>query len=290
MLPPIRYPLPSLIALLLAALIAWRGEAWTRPWRAEIADRVGRAVNGPPVPRSNRPQVVAGPILRRGLLLRDGVLLADRPRGPTTGTIDRRMFVDIYDEWPDAKAPTFLRVGNRQPLGWIAAADLLPWNTRLVVRPPAGRLALNGAELATGPAACPVLNWRGDAVEVATWAADHPWEAVGGQGWVRLGELPAEAWGVWTSQVELPNLLRLAIDGDPDVVRLVAVLGRVTSTEALAASDVAAARPALPAVVFDPATRRPGATDRLAEANAQPRADARWSGLSFRFLPLTDLP
>ena len=292
MLPPIRYPLPSLLALILALLIAWRGEAWTRSWRAEVASRVRRAVEGPPVPRSDRPMVVVGPIIRRGLLLRDGVPVADRPRGAATGTIDRRMFVDIYDEWPDAAQPSHFRVGFRQQLGWVAAADLLPWNTRLVVRPPAGRLRIDGTAVEVGSAACPVLNAnrRGDGVEVAVWAADHPWEVVGRRGWVRLADLPAEAWGVWISQVELPNLLRLALDGDPDVLRLVAVLGRVTATGTLAAGDVALARPALPAVAFAPESRRPGAVDRLAEANAQPRTDARWSGLAFRFLPLSDLP
>ena len=30
MLPPIRYPLPSLIALAFLSLAAWRGEVWTR--------------------------------------------------------------------------------------------------------------------------------------------------------------------------------------------------------------------------------------------------------------------
>ena len=290
MLPPIRYPLPSLIALILVALVAWRGEVWTRSWRAEIASTVDRVINGPPVPRSNGPRVVAGSIVRRGLLLRDGVSVADRPRGTATGSIERRMFVDIYDEWPDATKPTHYRVGNRQPLGWVDAAALLPWNTRLVVRPPSGRLTLDGREVETGSVACPVIGWRDDAVEVATWTKDQPWAQVDHRGWVRLADLPSDSWGVWISRVELPNLLRLALDGVPDVVRLIAVLGKVTAADPMGIADVAAARPALPPIVFDPATRSPGALDRLAEANSQPRTDARWSGLSFRFLPLSDLP
>ena len=290
MLPPIRYPLPSLIALILVALIAWRGEVWTRSWRAEIAARFDRALNGPPVPRSSGPQVVAGPVVRRGLLLRDGVAVADRPRGPATGTIERRMFVDLYDEWPNAATPTHYRVGNRQPLGWIDAAALLAWNTRLVVRPPSGRLSVDGKESEVGSVACPVLNWRADAVEVAIWSPDQPWAQVDQRGWIRLADLPPDAWGVWISRVELPNLLRLALDGEPDVVRLVAVLGKVTAADPLTTAELVAARPALPPIVFDPATRSPGAVNRLAEANAQPRTDARWSGLSFRFLPLSDLP
>ena len=292
MLPPIRYPLPSLIALTLVGLLTWRGEAWTRSWRAEIAARVRRAVDGPPVPRSNRPRVIAGPIIRRGLLLHDSTPVADRPRGPATGQIDRRMFVDVYDEWPDARAPSHLRVGNRQPLGWVAAPDLLPWSTRLVVRPLSGRLLVDGAPVEVGSVACPVLHWRADAVEVATWAPDQPWAVVGRRGWVPLVDLPVAAWGVWVSQVELPNLLRLGIDttGEPGVVRLRAVLGRIAASDSLTPADLALARPALPALVFDATTAAAGAVDRLAEANAQPRTDARWSGLAFRFLPLTDLP
>jgi len=292
MLPPIRYPLPSLVALILVAALAWRGEGWTRAWRAEVAAQARRALEGPPVPRSSRPQIVVGPIVRRGLLLRDSTPLADRPNGPTTGQIDRRMFVDIYDQWPDPRNPTHVRVGNRQPLGWISAPALLPWSTRLVVRPPSGRLIVDGGAVAVGSVACPVLNSRADAVQVATWTNDHPWEAVDRVGWVPLVDLPPEAWGVWISQVELPSLLRLAIgsQAEPGVVRLRAVLGRITGGEPFTPTDLSLARPALPSPVFAPATTRPGAVDRLAEANAQPRTDARWSGLSFRFLSLTDLP
>ena len=292
MLPPIRYPLPSLVALTLAALLAWRGEVWTRTWRAEVAARARRALDGPPVPRSSRPQVVAGPILHRALLLHESTPVADRPRGPATSTVERRMFVDVYDEWPDAGHPDFVRVGNRSPLGWMAAADLLPWNTRLVVRSESGRLTVEGTEVAVGPVACPVLNWRPDAIEVAIWAVDKPWEVVQRRGWVRLSDLSAGSWGVWISQVELPVLLRLAVDhtDDPGLVRLRAVLGRVAANDPWTAADLAAARPALPAVVFDAATTQSHAVDRLAEANAQPQTDARWSGLSFRFLPLIDLP
>ena len=56
MLPPIRYPLPTLVALTLVSLLIWRGEAWTRPLRSSIADRLAKAVEGPPIPHSDRPQ------------------------------------------------------------------------------------------------------------------------------------------------------------------------------------------------------------------------------------------
>src|SRR5262245_31594776 len=118
MLPPIRYPLPTLIALVVLALALWRGEAWTRPLRAALAARLARAVEGPPVPHSDRPQVVAGPIFRKGLLLHDDVAVASRPGGPPVelDTIRHRMFVDIYDAWPLTGAATDYRVGNRRPI------------------------------------------------------------------------------------------------------------------------------------------------------------------------------
>ena len=289
--PPIRYPLPTLMALVLAGLLVWRGEVWSRSWRAEVAARVARAVDGPPVPRSSHPQVIAGPILRRGLLLHDATPVGDQPRGPTSGTIDRRMFVNIYDLWPDADQPTHVRVGNRSPLGWIKSEDLLEWSTRLVVRPPSGRLLLDGkTEVTVGSTACPVLRWRSDAVEVAIWDSNKPWEVVAQRDWVRFADLPDDAWGVWISQVELPVLVRLAIEDNPDVVRLRAVLGLIAGGGSISPNDLATARAALPDRVFASRSNQPGSVDRLAEANAQVRTDARWSGLAFRFLPLADLP
>src|SRR2546423_963051 len=100
MLPPIRYPLPTLLLLLLVGLAAWGGEKATRPLRAALAGRFTRAVEGPPIPSSTRPQVVAGPIVRRALLLHDDVAVSGRPGGPPTETIRLRMFVDVYDVWP----------------------------------------------------------------------------------------------------------------------------------------------------------------------------------------------
>ncbi len=297
MLPPIRYPLPSLLALALLALTAWRGEAWTRSWRAEVSARLHRAVEGPPVPASTRPQVVAGPITRRALLLGDATEATARPGGPTVETIDRRMFVDVYDAWPTPGPATHLRVGNRQPVGWIAATAALPWSTRLVIRPPSGTLTLRpsaasptGEAVRVGPVPMPVLARDGPAVEVAVWDPAHPWSVVARTGWVRAGEIPPEAWGVWISQVELPTLLRLALDGDPATVRLRVILGRLADHRPWTAADVEAARPALSTMALAAGRGASETAGRLAEANAHPVTDAAWSGLSFRFLPLDDLP
>src|SRR5690242_6690914 len=115
MLPPIRYPLPTLVALMLLGLLVWRGEAWTRSLRAAFAARLSRAVEGPPLPHSDRPQIVAGPIVRRALLLHDDVPVSDRPGGPASQTIRHRMIVDIYDVWPLTGQATHYRVGTRRP-------------------------------------------------------------------------------------------------------------------------------------------------------------------------------
>ena len=296
MLPPIRYPLPSLLAILILGLLAWKGAEWSRDWRSELAARAHRALEGPPVPSSSRPKVVAGPITRRALLLLDETPTSSRPNGPTSETVDRRMFVDVYDLWPEPGPVTHVRVGNRKPIGWVPAADVLLWDTRLVLRAPKGRLMMAdkpggpGSPVEVGVGSVPVLAWTDRAVEVAVWDPARPWSKVARRGWARTGDLPPGAWGVWISQFELPPLLRLAIDGDPPVVRLRAVLGRLADARPLTRADVEAARPALPAVVFEGESKPERSAARLAEANARPSNEAGWSGLTFRFLPLVDLP
>jgi len=299
MLPPIRYPLPSLLALAALSLVVWRGEAWTRAWRSDVSNRVRRAVEGPPVPSSTRPMVVAGPISRRALLLGEETVATDRPGGATAGTIDRRMFVDVYDTWPSPGPATHIRVGNRRAIGWIKASDALGWDTRLVVRAVGGSLRLSdspggagGKPVEVGRLPLPVLAWDpGGAVEVAVWDSARPWAVVARKGWTRASDLPPGSWGVWISQVELPILLRRSIDGaDPGLVRLAAVLGRLADNRPLTRADLDAARPALPPVVFDGGAASGQVAGRLAEANARTSSDAGWSGLSFRFLPLGDLP
>ena len=297
MLPPIRYPLPTILALVLASLLAWQGVEWSKEWRSAMNDRLKLALEGPPVPNSPRPQVVAGPITRRGLLLGESTAASTRPNGPKAETIDRRMFVDVYDTWPTPGPVSHVRVGNRKPIGWVDASQVLLWNTRLVVRAPEGRLTLadspdgSGKVVEVGRVPLPVLNWTDRAVEVAVWDPAGPWSKVAQVGWVRPGDLPSEARGVWVSQVELPHLLELANQGDePLMARLRAVLGRLADNRSLTPADLDASRSALPAVVFANETDSQTAAGRLAEANARPASDAGWSGLSFRFLPLSDLP
>lgn len=295
--PPIRYPLPTLAAVLVLSLLAWRGAGWVRGVRDAVASRWHRAVEGPPVPESDTPRVVAGPLIRRALLLRDGTPVAPRPDVPTTDAIARRMFVEIYDCWPLEGPPTHLRVGNRRPIGWVAIAEVLPWDTRLVVR--ADRLALSdrpegkGELSEVGQVPIPVVEWRGESIEVVLWKPGAPWSAVAHRGWTRLVDLPGGALGVLLSREEIPALLSQSIAADTpearDRARLRAVLGRVSDPTSWSKDDIAQARAALPSGLFD-RTADPTATDRLASANADPRPDATWSGHDFRFVPLADLP
>jgi hypothetical protein len=297
--PPIRYPLPTLIAVLLLALLAWRGAGWARNVRDALAARWQRAVAGPPVPVSNTPRSIAGPLVRRALLLRDDTPVAPRPDARPDDAIARRMFVDVYDSWPMEGIPTHLRVGNRRPIGWVAAGEVLPWDTRLVVL--ADRLMLadrpDGPAESTevGRAPIPVVAWQGDRIEVILWKPDAPWSAVARRGWTKLADLPTGALGVLLAREEIPALLSqsLAADTVParDRLRLGAILGRVSDAPDWPESAIDQARSALPPTLFArPAGLAPAPADRLASANADPRTDASWSGHAFRFVTLDDLP
>ncbi len=297
MLPPIRYPLPTLIALFLASLLAWGGMVATRDWRASMADRLRLAVEGPPVPKSSRPAIFAGPSPKRALLLLDQTPATDRPHGSTVETIDRRMFVDVYDTWPEPGPISDVRIGNRKPIGWVPVGDLLLWDTRLVIQAPQGRLPLattpdgTAESVEVGSLSLPVLAWTEKAAEVAVWDPAQPWSKVARRGWVKLDDLPRTVWGIWISQVELPILLGLANQADsPRIARARAVLGRLADNRSWSPSDVEAVRKALPGVVFEAESDARTAAGRLAEANSQPTSEARWSGLAFRFLGLDDLP
>jgi hypothetical protein len=253
--------------------------------RSALASRLSRAVEGPPLPHSDRPQVVAGPILRRALLLRDNVPVAERPGGPTSETIRRRMFVDVYDVWPLAGQATHYRVGTRRPLGWVNAAELLPWDTRLVIR--------RGDK----PLSLPVVGQRPDAVELAVWDPDQPWSAVERREWVRTSDLTPSRWGVWLAREELLALLRRSLAGSTgpaesrEILHLRAVLGRLLDDRPLRDADVRAARGALPPPALAIAAGSlDEARDRLARINEEWSAEASWGGLAFGFIPLEALP
>ena len=212
--PPIRYPLPTLLAATVIAILAWRGEMLSRPLRASLSSRWEKATAGPTFPSSERPLVVAGPFVRRALPGRDGVIAAEIPGGKAVETFRLRMLVDVYDLWPLSGPPTHYRVGNRRPVGWVEAADVLPWDTRLVVQSPSGSVEGGGFTR-------PVLGWDAEAVRVADWRGERPWAEVARVVRLPLADLPEMSWGVWLSREELLTLLRRSLtDGNPKALRL----------------------------------------------------------------------
>lgn len=286
-MPEIRYPLPTLIAIVFIGVIVWRGEAMTRPLRSAIADRWRKSMEGPPVPSSDHPQVVAGPITRRGLLLPDGVAASRLPGGPPAETIRLRMFVNIYDVWPLDGKSDYFRVGNRQPIGWVKAADVLPWNTRLVVE---------RKEPGVSSSSSPVLSWDESSVHIAEWPSDAPWRDVRpAERDVALSDLPPDRWGVWLSRDELLELLarvgRLSKGQSTEPLRVRAVLGWLVDDRSISGADLGAAKAYLPRVVFaDSAAAEGSPSERLARINENWETEASWGGLHFRAIPLQALP
>jgi hypothetical protein len=300
--PPIRYPLPTLILTVVLGLLAWKGVEWTRPLRAALAERWSRLIEGPPPPASDRPMVVAGPIVRRVLLLRDGVAATDRPGGRTVETIRLRQFADVYDVWPLKGTPTHYRIGNRRPIGWVPAADVLPWDTRLVLKAPRGTLALadatrgaGGTAVEVGEVPMPVLAWRPGAVEVAAWDRDHPWERVARTAWAKADDVPRESWGVLLSEFEVRELLDAPADAKSPagagLARLRAVLGRLGDPQPVSRADLDAARAALPGLALaEPATSATDRREELLRIFERWAPDASWAGFTFRAIPLGLLP
>lgn len=301
MLPPIRYPLPTLVLALAAALVVWRGERMTRPLRSALAGRIARVVDGPPVPSSPEPQVVAGPIVRRALLLHGDVTVSPRPGSAPSDVIRLRMFVDIYDVWPLRGEPSWYRVGNRKAVGWVRSADLLPWNTRLVVHPPEGTIArgrlapdVKGVAL-DGRTSYPVVDWKPEGVEIAVWKGSSPWQELTRNFWVENDVLSPAAWGVWLSREEVLALLLRPTDtlstSECQRLRLRAILGRLADHRPVSDQDLAAARRVLPPQAFEAAPPdSPPSSEALARVNADWTAEASWSNLTFRFVPLSALP
>lgn len=275
--PPIRYPLPTLLAALaLGAAIAWVGPA--------ARARLRSAAMGPPVPASTVPMRRPGGIARGVLLLRDGVDATETPGGPAVEAIRRRGRYALYDTWPPVGPVTHYRVGNRRPVGWIEAAEALPWDTRLAIRPPPGRIKLDGAEVPVDGHALPVLDWRADEVRVATWAPGRAWSEVGRIGWLDSAEVPPEWWVALLGDVEIRRLL--GDSTEPAAARLGALLGA-----AVEPAEARSLRSTLPGAVVD---RGPADGPARREAllklyEGWPR-EASWGGVEFVAVPVRLLP
>ncbi len=268
--------------------------AWTERWE--------RVIEGPPVPSSPAPQVVSGSIKRRALLLREGLEATETPDGPVTETIGRRMFVDIYDVWPLAGTPTHYRVGNRRAFGWLPAAVVLPWDSRLVIRAAGTTRQLtdapdgtNGTTVGPAESPWPILAWTPGAVRVAVWVPGRSWEEVERFGWVRLDDLSGNDRGVLLSREELLMLLRRMLDRENVAnrreLRLRALLGLLMAPNRWGPSDLESAREFLPgwATAENPAPSE-AIIERLSRINERWSAEVSWGGIGFQSVPLEALP
>jgi hypothetical protein len=289
--------LPTLAALILVALIVWRGEGWIRRTSAAIAAPFKRVIAGPDYPKSAHPQVFAGTLTRKVLRLRENLAVRATPGGWETATFRARGFSDLFDVWPRRGAPTHYRVGNENLTGWVEADDVIPWDTRLAVRLGAGPTELRaGASggLATrveSPGGVfPVLAWEDGAIKIAVWDAGLPWSKLAGIGWISAEQVPGNVWAALLTDAEIVAARRAARRAEKSTeslrVRMRTLLGLLLTDQRLSDDDLAAVRAVMPArVVSLLEAPRPGD-----ESLIPTDAAASWSGLSFRALPLVALP
>jgi hypothetical protein len=296
--PPIRYPLPTLVLFLLLGVVAWWGRAWIESIGDAVRSGIDRVASGPPVPSSVEPMQREGGIVRKVLLLRDGVRATGVPDGEPVETIRRRIFADVYDVWPLRGEPTHYRVGNRRPIGWVPAADVLPWDTRLVLMPRGGTIPLGEGPADPAPTSVevdgtplPVIDWEGRAVRVATWEPGAAWERVDRMGWVPLDGVPMD-FGAFLSRAELLELLRRSLDASPDELRsmrVLAMLGRLGPGESIGSDQLREVERVMPGVVDGTIWQEEEPiVDRLGRLNDDWKADAAWSGIEYRAVTLEE--
>jgi hypothetical protein len=299
--PPIRYPLPTIVLLVVLGVLVWRGYDWFATVSGPAWAAIDRIRSGPPFPASTEPMRGAGPIVRKVLLLRGGVSATDAPGGEPVETIRRRMFADVYDVWPLRGDPTHYRIGNRRPIGWVEADAVLPWDTRVVLRPTGTSLRLRadpgdeqGERIALDSIPLPVVDWTSDAVRVAVWDASEPWVRVDRRGWVRMEEVPPEAFGVLLTRYELLELLRLAIEpapGGSPSGRTSAILGTLGSEVGLSDEQTEEVRRNFPEAILEVRTSGGNASvEQLGRLNDLWNPDVTWSGISYQAIPLWAIP
>jgi hypothetical protein len=278
--PAIRYPLFWIAGVIVVGI----GIRLARPTlvavRQAVSQRWQRTTEGPPVPASNQPQTIAGPMVRRVLLLRDGVGAADRPGGRVVETIGRRTFADVYDVWPLTGKPTHYRVGNRRPFGWVEAAEVLPWDTRLVIE--------RGEQAPPSP----VVGWEAGRLRAVSWDPERPWQGVLATRTIDLDAVPDGSRGILLSRAELLVLLRRLLAGEPpDRLRVQAIVGDLYRAGDWSGADLAAVESALPDWAFEGrGGPRESVHERLSRINEQWSPRVRWSGIEYAFVPLGALP
>ena len=111
--PPIRYPLPTLIAVVFLSVLIWRGEGVIRRTYSALTAPLKRVVNGPDYPKSARPQTFTGAIPRKVLRLRDGVPVRPYPGGQGAQTFRTRGFSTCMTFGRVAVCPRTIESGTR---------------------------------------------------------------------------------------------------------------------------------------------------------------------------------
>lgn len=289
-----------LLALVAAGVLAWQGVGLIQSARDALATRLEQ-VTRDRVPTEPDPARISGPIPDRGLLLRDDTAATSTPEGGERETIGKRQFVAILNAWPLKGEPTHYRIGGDRPYGWVKADAILPWKTRLVVRPPGSRLPLadqpggQGSETAVAagtPLPVLAIDAKSGSIRCQTWGSSAPWGEPGRAGWIRLAELPPESLEVLLTRKELVKLLgRAEGQPSPDRRAVLAIVGRLGDGDSVAEADLAAARDLLRPVLDQVGQRDAASSARsLAERNENWRADFNVGGVAFCGVPLSILP
>ena len=271
--PPIRYPLPTLVLVIVLGSLAWAGQGILKRAASAIASPMRRVVNGPDYPRSASPKLGAGGIVRRVLILKDDLPVREKPNLPPADAFGKRGLASIYDFWPSEDTPTHLRIGNGRIVGWVDGPDVLRWDTRLAVK-----LGIEESPMA-------VVAWDEKRVEVASWTPGHPWAEVAEVGWRKSSEIPAGAWGVLLTDSEIVALRRasrkIKTSDDAANLRLRAILGTLLEDGPMPPGT----RSALPEEAFAiEGSKTATALDTPTEAAAT------WGGLTFRMVSIGHLP
>jgi hypothetical protein len=283
--PPIRYPLPTLALLIVLAVVVRAGGDWVRTAMARLAP--ASLVETASFPSSTSPVVLFGPVPLRVLLLGGSTPVYETPGGPALEPIRHTMFAKVFDLWPRKGISTHLRVGNKTAIGWVEVGRILGWKTRLVVR--SDRIP------GTPAGVFPVLSWREGRVELAIWKPGRAWAEVDRLVTVDSASLPDADWQVWCSADELQLALGETVAARDEQgsrsIRASALFGRLGDSTLWEAADLASSRAFLPPQVLTiPVPSMADAAGRLAEINEKWTADATWSGVGYRGVPVADFP
>lgn len=284
--PYVPYPLPSLIALLLVGAAVWWGADAISAARTEIVRRADVILRDQ-VPTEPNPAFTKAPIPRRGLLLRDDLPLNEKPDGPKRGTMGLRRIVDVLNVWPLRGEPTHYEIQSGNVSGWVKAEDLLPWDTRLVVRVPTSGLTTSEGALAGGGPPLPIvaIDAQTGTITLVEWDDLAPWQVVKRRVVVKVDQIPSEGFEVFLVRRELATASGNQVG---EGTRPRAALGRLV-TGGGAANDPAAT------AILAPVLDRVGPTDpervlKLDLLNEGWKPDATWNSQGYRGVPIRLLP